>query len=743
MRFPSVNGFLLFLSLPIRIANAELYEYKLLASAHIAAQLEELPRNYPELATLTTAQEAFNLPYAGSEKDCTFHPQTGCPNFILTIQDSILHPPESYSSQILPEVFLSGALHGNERVGPTAVLETAKLLLEAAQCESLPKFTRPANLDTEEGADWLLQAQLGEACRNALKDDGITDDQRKWLARLVSTRRIVVVPMTNALGYDRNERTEGSIDPNRDFPYDVTDVKLCMQTIAGRTVNELFQRHMFQMSLTYHGGTEVVAYEWGAFPYLPTNHSPDDNAQAEIASAYSRFAGKFGGTKQYPTGTMNDLVYAVHGGMEDWAYAGSWDINYMRQCEPTTYGGYDKANTVYNESTLRAFNMLIETSDRKIPHTHLGTNQGLLEDETYENNGHVARNIRLALTAIELVQPYVSIRGVNTVPLANDVVPLTHEDRRGCMDSKAMSIPPGQKSTTIAWSVGGGFTVDFTNIMYAKWDDVPDAIDCFHQPLESELGQAFRTTVAVNGPTRWKEGWRDGNSDDPPGWDPQGQPMYFSTIDLSVFKPGDKIAVFATARLDQGWTQRPDGTKPNNVPPMSHVVNARTNPAWYHESAGKIIQGRQDWYSIPLTLVIGENGEDSPPAIDLSNRFIPILDDLTHQLIKQEKNLRGGNEDINNGDDDADSLIQNTDAKDESATGQDNNSSSQQDANVLPSPNILLFVVLSLVSSFVLYKFGRWMRTRRSGMEKVNILDDEVFHYGFDPDEDIQLRELS
>ena len=592
-------------------------------------------------------------------------------------------------------------------MGPTAVLETAKLLLSAAQCESLPHFiTPPDDPNTEEGAEWLLQTQRGEACRQQLYKLGITDAQRKWLARLVSTRRIVVVPMTNALGYDRNQREEGDVDPNRDFPFDVSDPMACMQTIAGRTVNELFQRHLFQMSLTFHAGTEVVGYEWGAFPYLPTNLSPDDAAQVEISSGYSRFAGGFDGTKSYETGTMNELVYAVKGGMEDWAYAGSWDTGKVLQCEPTQYGGYDMQKTVYNESTLRAFNMLIETSNSKIPGNHLGTNQDILNDNTYTNNGHVARNIRLALMAIELVEPYVSIWGVNTVPLKADVVPLIPRTDRLCIQSKAMRIPPGQKATTIAWSVGGGFTVDYTTIMYAKWEDVPDVMDGSYQPRNSEVGRGFRTIEAMSGPTRWKQGWQSDTST-ASGWESQGQPMYYATIDTSEFKPGDKIAVFATARLDQGWANQPDGFKPKDMPPMSHVVNARTNLDWRHESAGKIIQGRKDWYSIPLTLVIADS-EDDDIVIDLSDRFtMPGMDGST--------------------------TPQKTD--DGKATNEDSR---------MPSTlSLIVIVVMVLVSVGLIYIVGTWIRNRRPGRERLNgIDDDDVFVHEFTFNEGVQLREL-
>lgn len=107
----------------------------------------------------------------------------------------------------------------------------------------------------------------------------------------------------------------------RDFPIDVQDKQLCMQTIAGRTINEVFREHMFQLALTFHGGTEVIAYEWGAPSFLH-KWSPDDAAQAAIAHSYSQYGGGWSQSHAYDTGTMNDKVYYVRGGMEDWAYCG-------------------------------------------------------------------------------------------------------------------------------------------------------------------------------------------------------------------------------------------------------------------------------------------------------------------------------------------------------------------------------------------------------------------------------------
>lgn len=282
--------------------------YNLWDASKFPQVLEEWKTLYPDFVQVTTAQDLYGLPTAGNEDDCPFYTKSkGCPNYILTIQDFVIHPIDSDSSNSLPEVFWSGCLHGNERVGPTSVMEAATLLLESAFCESLPRPN--ATLDKDE-------IQQAKTCRRKLRQRGIDDIHRKWLARLVSTRRIVVVPTANALGYYRDAREEGTVDPNRDFPYDLQDPTKCMQTIAGRTINEIYREHVFQLALTFHAGMEVVSYEWGAPSWLD-HFSPDHVAQEQIAGGYSRYGGGWSHSKPYNTGTMNDMVYYVRGGMED------------------------------------------------------------------------------------------------------------------------------------------------------------------------------------------------------------------------------------------------------------------------------------------------------------------------------------------------------------------------------------------------------------------------------------------
>ena len=75
---------------------------------------------------------------------------------------------------------------------------------------------------------------------------------------------------------------------------------------------------------------------------------------------------------------MNDIVYPVHGGMEDWAYASSWSPKVVSGgCDPSTYGGYDKALTKYNDGVLRSLTILVEASKIKRPSKkNLGSESG-------------------------------------------------------------------------------------------------------------------------------------------------------------------------------------------------------------------------------------------------------------------------------------------------------------------------------------------------------------------------------
>jgi hypothetical protein len=82
--------------------------------------------------------------------------------------------------------------------------------------------------------------------------------------------------------------------------------------------------------------------------------------------------------------------------------AGSWDGN-QTSCTPTN-SDYSSEQTQYSDGTLRAFNILVETSDSKQPPSEQLGGSSQLWDPAAVQNGHVARNIRLALMTVDLVQ---------------------------------------------------------------------------------------------------------------------------------------------------------------------------------------------------------------------------------------------------------------------------------------------------------------------------------------------------
>jgi hypothetical protein len=318
---------------------------------------------------------------------------------------------------------------------------------------------------------------------------------------------------------------------------------------------------------------------------------------------------------------MNDYVYPVNGGMEDWAYGASWDTERVVQCTPDTFGGYPAEKTTYDNSTLRVFNMLVECSNSKIPRaSSLGSAVDLM-NRNGAGNGHISRNLRLSLLAIELVQPWLSIRQVNELPLAEDIIPLQEtapeataaQRREQCQATKRVRVPANSREVVIKWQVGGSLQVDRTSVWYAKWSDVSEQMlaDCINQPaLNVVEGMLEGTAITdTSGVTQFSSTGTTKNG------------IFAASIDVSMFQPTDVIVVLAMARVDQAWANPKDPHLPD-VPPQSHIVNARTNPDWHHEKPdGKVIQGRLDWFSQPLTIEMGEAMGDEVETIELSTRW--------------------------------------------------------------------------------------------------------------------------
>jgi hypothetical protein len=347
---------------------------------------------------------------------------------------------------------------------------------------------------------------------------------------------------------------------------------------------------------------KMIAYEWGNSYYDGTpSVSPDDLAQRQISAAYSNFGGAFTGSAKYKYGIGNKVVYAVSGGMEDWAYAGSWHPILKVQCTPNAYGGYPKEKTLYTSGMLRAFNILIEVSNEKVPaQSKLGGPQNLMTPTATEGNGYISRTIRTSLVAIDLVEPYVMIKQVNGAFLERDIVPRRSRSARACQTNSSKVVPVSPSSSmSVKFTVGGALAVDDVQIWYGKWTDIPSAsLDCLNQPNQTDVQKFLKAGTLVG--TKFGSG-RFGNSAG--GGTPLAATLFQATLNLSGYKSGDKIVVLAAAKVDSKWGE----SDPNATPilaPQAHIVKARTKASYLSRNGQKVIQGRVYWFSDPLTLNI-------------------------------------------------------------------------------------------------------------------------------------------
>ena len=446
-----------------------------------------------------------------------------------------------------PDVLISGALHGDEQVGPVTTIELAR---------------------------WLIQRY----------------DTDEWARRLVQTRRLLLVPMTNAWGCANRRRDELNRDPNRDFPYEQKPAA-CMTTITARTVNELYRHHLLQLALTFHGGMQAIGFNWGSFNYykVKPSRSPDDVAIRAMAQRLSSYAGSghVPLNRAYPYNTMNDLVYPVHGGMEDWGYGASWDTDSVKGCEPTSFGGYPKASTQgYHTSTVRSVVFLIEASDHKTPaESELGHAEAVLHPGTL-GDGHVPRNMRLSLAAIDMVAPHVQL-----------LPPSVTLSRDG----------GGAACLQMQWRVWGAIKVDRTLplVMVAsrgepRWQ--PAGAAQAGDGVWAKEGPQFERGAA-HAPLEMTREVREGR--------------FGACAELPANVSGT-VHVAVSATVDSNWAHTPtQAYSPSRATtPQSHIANARGNVGWSHEANGRKVRGRRAWISPQLIeLELRDGALSRPPRL--------------------------------------------------------------------------------------------------------------------------------
>lgn len=557
----------------------------------ILARMRALAAAHPHVVRLYAAQDAFGLPSVGScdESVAAGGPAqpapcrvwvmdigraAGAPSLLQAVSRSAARgsgAADAAADAARPAVLISGAVHGDEVVGPNAAMAFAELLAGAVS----PIGSDAASASSS--TDPVLRA---------------------WLLRLLDTRSVTVIPMTNAVGYATGVRGEDQsppggppsapLDPNRDFAFDVA-APSCMRTVAGRVLNELFRARLYTLLLTFHGGTNVLGYEWGDWGHCPRpppgappaalghgrpcDPAPDDAAMQALGERLSAAAGTGGGVESaYPVGTMGALVYPVGGGMEDWAYGASWSARHGEEpaavvCKPSTLGGYPAEKTTVGNSTNRCVTYLIETAQEKMPpETTLGKVGGVRQLlGGGDGDGHVPRNVRLM------------VAGVDGVGVSVDVVAVG-----GVAVEPAASLWPTAKSsatddtgTTVEFYVGGAHTVDAASL------HVSTAAGASH-PLVTAIGP-----VTGKGGTPAAPGTR-----------------FRLTMPVP---PAVSATAPSTTPVYLRVAVRVDSALATNSP-QSHLVNTRVDGGYRHEVGDSVVQGHSVWYSRTLRVTTPRRG---------------------------------------------------------------------------------------------------------------------------------------
>ena len=240
------------------------------------------------------------------------------------------------------------------------------------------------------------------------------------LYALLENVRLLILPTANVNGFDRLDREERingqSHDPNRDFPFDLIGDQECFVTTTAMVIDAIFRDNMIVGCFTFHGGANSITYPWGNFAHQKNPKTGDNVAFSQVAKILQTVAGENPDLSIYPydIGLMQDIVYDVHGGFEDWAYGASWDSKIVSK----TCARYESATPLsnsnlieYGPETNKAFVYLVEAGKSKIPleqtlGNELAVFEPLSKDAVW---GNVSRNIVMAMKFIEVIQPYLIV----------------------------------------------------------------------------------------------------------------------------------------------------------------------------------------------------------------------------------------------------------------------------------------------------------------------------------------------
>ncbi|KAH8078118.1 hypothetical protein JL720_9793 [Aureococcus anophagefferens] len=412
--------------------------------------IQALAKAHPRFVRVFLASDAYRGQYGAGVAGTCGSKHRSCEHVVVVVSDFGSLPaaarrghgrwrsgrgaPRSNASA-RAEVFLSGALHGDERVGPLSTFAFLRLLAVGASCAA------DGVIDPERcGGPGASPALARRAPRGSAGSVGVTFHGGMEAIATSGARRATTAAAAGAAG------------------------------VAAPRVRVPRGAHGARGRRLLRGpGDDDHARDLRAA--ADADISPDDASQRAVAAAMAAVGGAFDGGKPYRHSRMNSIVYPVHGGMEDWAYAASWDkpLAVPGGCAAP---GYDRARTAsYDDASNRCFMVLVETSNAKAGPPRLFGGDGALFDPAAagDDGGHVPRNVRLALLALDVAEPYAYwTEGHARAPDPN--LACGDGGRGDAPDDVVAAAARAAAELVAAFAVGGALAVDGQETFWGCYD---------------------------------------------------------------------------------------------------------------------------------------------------------------------------------------------------------------------------------------------------------------------------------
>ena len=446
------------------------------------------------------------------------------------------------------------------------------------------------------------------------------------------------------------------VDPNRDFPYNKSndDIQICMQTLAARTINEIFNEFIIGGAITFHGGTSILAYAWGNNIHvqkinnvISSTEAPDFNAFNNIGKIMVKSSSSKdnldNNIKDFILGDMASKLYPLDGALEDWAYGG-WENNINKEykikfkpiktCKPDSFSEYHMTwnfsninkniySNIDDDYKLRCLIYLVESSDEKEPKSLRYGYKNLTTDifdfyNTINFFGLIPRNMRMIYSGIDLISAsiYLDIQNIY-IKSINEysnkiIIPFLF---MGCLSLKKFSIykinfDHISKKMIEKTTFQSNSNVNSNLII----SEVNEGINCYFNNLTyynlTVIAQKRKNTTSNRNLQDFHKNYKGSKVDY--FIRPGGNYDYLGNLLNPKHLKFDKymnhkgsIYYIQGEGPDQKWKNQ--GNPDPKVGPQSHVVRSKINSSYFVKNGNYSLKSNYYFYSYPV--VIFDNGE--------------------------------------------------------------------------------------------------------------------------------------